>query len=179
MASDSQSAKSYKKGSSQNPDSDKSRLPFEPTQNRKKTTKKSSSPSVTQSPKSTSGKTGKSAFNKVDQAKSRAFSGVPEVVSKRMARRMAFFCGVPTSLGMLTFIISYLVVSQHLLNLPTIAVLLVSLGFFGLGVVGLSYGALSASWDEDRVGDWLGISEFRTNFGRTVQSWKSAKEEAQ
>jgi hypothetical protein len=93
-----------------------------------------------------------------------------------MARRMAFFCGIPTVMGMLTFVISYIIVSQHLFKLPTIVVFLVSLGFFGLGVLGLSYGALSASWDEDRLGSWLGWSEFRLNFGRAVESWRTAKQ---
>jgi hypothetical protein len=105
-----------------------------------------------------------------------AFSGIPEAVSKRMARRALVFCGFPTALGMLTFIISYFIVSQNIYKLPTVAVLLVSLGFFGLGVVGLSYGAFSASWDEKRLGGWFGFSEFKTNFGRTVASWKAAQQ---
>jgi hypothetical protein len=49
--------------------------------------------------------------------------------------------------------------------------LLVTLGCFGLGVLGLTYGVLSASWDEDRPGDWLGIAEFQVNFGRMTSAW--------
>lgn len=37
---------------------------------------------------------------------------------------------------------------------------------FFLGLVGLSYGVLSASWDEDEEGSFLGIEEFQTNVGR-------------
>jgi Photosynthesis affected mutant 68 len=99
-------------------------------------------------------------------------SGIPEVVSRRMMKRMALFSGIPSFLGMSTFIISYWVVTQDIFALPTYAVLLVSLGWFGLGVVGLTYGVLSASWEEDSVGSKLGIEEFKLNLGRMTDTWK-------
>jgi Photosynthesis affected mutant 68 len=102
----------------------------------------------------------------------RSSTGIPEVVSRRMIKRMALFSGVPSALGMSTFIVSYLVVSKDLVALPTYAVLLVSLGWFGLGVVGLSYGVLSASWEEDQPGTRLGIDEFKLNWGRMTENWK-------
>jgi len=153
-------------------DSGKSRLPFEPAQNRKKQPKKPASSPVV------AGKEKATEMTPKASVRQRAFTGVPDEVSKRMARRMAFFCGIPTGLGMLTFIVSYFIVSRHLFKLPTVAVFLVSLGFFGLGVLGLSYGAFSASWDEGRVGSWFGWSEFRTNLGRAIASWKEARENA-
>lgn len=100
---------------------------------------------------------------------------IPDVVSKRMGKRMALFCGVPTLLGLGTFPTSYLIVQQGI-ELPNVAVLFVSLGLFGLGVAGLTYGVLSASWDEERVGSWLGLQEFRTNFGRMTEGWKAARD---
>jgi VIT1/CCC1 family predicted Fe2+/Mn2+ transporter len=102
----------------------------------------------------------------------RSSTGIPEVVSRRMIKRMALFSGVPSALGMSTFIVSYLVVSKDWVALPTYAVLLVSLGWFGLGVVGLSYGVLSASWEEDQPGTRLGIDEFKLNWGRMTENWK-------
>ncbi|WP_084782582.1 PAM68 family protein [Leptolyngbya sp. O-77] len=107
-------------------------------------------------------------------AATRASMAIPDAVSKRMARRMAIFCGVPSFLAIATFVVSYYIVSQHLMDLPTSAVLLVSLGFFGLGVLGLSYGLFSASW-EDEPGSLLGTSEFRTNLGRTIAAWRSQR----
>lgn len=104
--------------------------------------------------------------------------GIPEVVSRRMVRRIALFCGIPTALGMSTFIASYLLVSNDWVNLPNYAVLLVSLGWFGLGVLGVSYGLLSTSWDEDVPGSWLGFSEFRTNFGRMTAAWKESRNQS-
>lgn len=153
-------------------DAGKTRLPFEPGQSRKKQSKQTAAASM---PKTKQAKADNPASPTMTQ---RAFTGVPEDVSRRMARRMAYFCGVPTGLGMLTFVVSYFVVTQSHVKLPTVAVLLVSLGFFGLGVLGLSYGTFSASWDEGRVGSWLGWSEFRTNVGRAIASWKEVREKA-
>ncbi|XGV95415.1 MAG: PAM68 family protein [Leptolyngbya sp. BL-A-14] len=102
-------------------------------------------------------------------------SGIPEVVNRRMVSRAAFFCGVPTACAILTFVASYLAIANDLFKPPTVAVLLVSLGFFGLGVLGLSYGPLSASWDEERLGNALGFDEFKLNFGRLRDSWRAAK----
>ncbi len=163
--------------------SSSSRLPFEPVQNPKKALRSSGvqSPKAESDPRSKSGSLAKSsqvekqAKQDRDSVPSHS-AAIPEVVSKRMVRRIALFCGIPSSLGMLTFIISYIVVSQYYFKLPSVVVFLVSLGFFGLGVLGLSYGALSASWDEDRVGSWFGWNEFRTNFARTIASWREARQ---
>ncbi len=95
-----------------------------------------------------------------------------------MIRRMALFSGIPTALGITSFVVSYYIVSRELLELPTIAVLLVSLGCFGLGVVGLSYGILSTSWDENRPGSLFGWEEFSLNLGRMVQAWRASRREA-
>jgi len=98
---------------------------------------------------------------------------IPEVVSNRMVKRMALFSGVPTALGMLSFVAFYGVVSQGLLAIPTYVVFAVSLLCFGLGVVGLSYGVFSTSWDEEQAGGGWGWTEFQLNFGRTLEAWRS------
>ncbi len=104
------------------------------------------------------------------QAKS---TGIPEIVSQRMVARMAIFCGTPTLLGLMTFPLSYFMVHEGWFKLPNVAVVITSLSLFGLGALGLSYGILSASWDEHEQGSWLGWQEFRTNFGRVVESWQA------
>lgn len=151
-------------------ESSKDRLPFEPRQTKKKTPKQAPAAPAAQATVKTEPR--RSPKNDAD------LSVIPEAVSKRMIRRMALFCGIPTALGISSFVVSYYIVSQEILELPTIAVLLVSLGCFGLGVVGLSYGILSTSWDENRVGSILGAEEFATNLGRMVQAWKANKREA-
>jgi hypothetical protein len=142
------------------------RLPFEPTGNRKKQDKKPSPATPTEKTNSPSRSTPNKRSGAVDNR-------IPEVVSKRMIKRMALFCGIPTALGVSTFLVSYLVVTNDLFKLPPTAVLLVSLGFFGLGVLGLTYGVLSASWDEKMAGSRLGWTEFRLNFGRMTDAWRN------
>jgi hypothetical protein len=139
------------------------RLPFEPAKNRKKKPKNRPEPEV-QAPRD----------DKQPSAPKGA-SGIPEAVSRRMIARIGLFCGLPTGMGLLTFIISYFVVSNHWFPLPTTAVVLVSMAFFGLGVLGLSYGVLSSSWDEEISGSKLGWQEFTTNWGRMQEAWRSAK----
>ena len=68
---------------------------------------------------------------------------------------------------------------SHDLPLPTYAVLLVSLGWFGLGVLGVSYGVMSASWDEESSGSALGVAELRTNWSRMSSAWQETREQAQ
>jgi hypothetical protein len=139
-------------------------LPFEPRQKRKKTAKTQPEPA----PSQTTPKKDKPA------PASRESMAIPEAVSKRMVRRMALLCGIPTVLGISTFFGSYFLVTNLGLKLPNAAVVLVSMGFFGLGVLGLSYGVLSASWDEEIPGTKLGWQEFTTNLGRMTSAWRSA-----
>lgn len=94
-----------------------------------------------------------------------------------MIRRMALFCGAPTLLGLLTFPASYFALAHDWVHYPHIAVVVTSLGFLGLGALGLSYGLLSASWEEDQSGSKLGWQEFRVNFGRLLQEWRLQREQ--
>lgn len=150
--------------------SEKSRekLPFEPRQKKKKPLKQPPLPS-----KKTG--VGNSFQTETSTQTKRSSSAIPDLVSKRMVRRMALFAGIPTALGMSSFFIFYWIVSHKLAKIPTYAVLFVSLGLFGLGVLGLSFGIFSTSWDEERVGGWWGVQEFKVNLGRTIEAWRSAR----
>ena len=151
MASDPQSTES---------DSNRNALPFEPKRRKASTPKNPKKPPSRPTAKATPAKRGR-----------RSSIGIPDAVNKRMIRRMAAFCGIPTALGVSTFFGSYLAVINGV-DLPNAVVLLTSLGFFGIGVLGLSYGALSTSWDEDKVGGLLGIDEFQVNFKRMAAAWR-------
>ncbi len=143
----------------------KDRLPFEPKQKKKKTPKTppiQSQPQQEQNSNKSSRKKGKS-------------SAIPEAVSRRMIKRMALFSGIPTILGILSFFVSYFIVINQWFKLPATAVLLVTIGFFGLGVLGLSYGILSTSWEEDRVGSWWGGEEFGINLQRVTSGLRATK----
>ena len=144
-------------------------LPFEPKSKPKQNKKNNSAKPVAKQTNSSQSSTSK-------QKESSSLKEIPEVVSKRMVRRMVLFSGIPTGLGILSFFMFYAVVSQEWFKIPNTAVLLVSMGLFGLGVLGLSYGILSTSWDEDRVGTLWGWSDFTLNFGRLTSAWKKAKQ---
>ncbi|MBC7972359.1 MAG: PAM68 family protein [Verrucomicrobia bacterium] len=145
---------------------DVSPLPFEPVSTRQKQAKQA--PSTPVEPGAVT--PAKQPLQGMPNA-----SSIPEIVNRRMVTRAAFFSGVPTTCALLTFVVSYFAIANAAFQPPTAAVLLVSLGFFGLGVLGLSYGPLSASWDEERVGNLFGWDEFKLNFGRLRHSWRAAK----
>jgi hypothetical protein len=82
-----------------------------------------------------------------------------------MARRVALSTGIPTLLGMGVFVASYLLVSRHILEIPPSTTLLASGACFLLGLLGLSYGVLSASWEEE-AGSLLGREQIGVNISR-------------
>ncbi len=146
---------------------ERSRLPFEPNKKRQKPAK-AKSQSVVKELESSQKQQKHSPFNKEEMA-------IPEVVSQRMIRRVTAFCGIPTSLGIASLVASYLLVAYAHIQLPPIAVLLVNMGLFGLGVLGITYGVLSASWDEERPGNIIGLSEFSINWGRMAEVWRETR----
>lgn len=149
-------------------ESERSHLPFEPTKKRQKPAKATSKP-VVKPQKTDKQAEKKPSFTKEEMA-------IPQVVSQRMIKRLAAFCGIPTALGITTLVVSYLLASFTDIQLPPIAVLLVNMGFFGLGVLGITYGVLSASWDEEKSGTLMGFDEFRTNWGRMVEVWRETRQ---
>ena len=75
---------------------------------------------------------------------------------------------------MLVFVASYFLVSRHLIDIPPVVTLGLSGGFFLLGLIGLSYGVLSASW-ENAPGSLLGIEQIGLNISRLKASLKAGK----
>ncbi|MBD2294652.1 PAM68 family protein [Anabaena sphaerica FACHB-251] len=148
-------------------ESERSRLPFEPNKKRQKPVKSQTQP-VVKAQESSQKSQKQPPFTKEEMA-------IPEVVSQRMIRRVAAFCGIPTALGITTLVASYLLVSYAHIQLPPIAVLLVNMGLFGIGVLGITYGVLSASWDEDSPGTLIGLGEFRINWGRMTEVWRETR----
>ncbi len=161
------------------PESSRKRLPFEPVGGKgagkpspepKKASKPAPGKAKNPAPPKETGAA------KPSSSARQSAAAIPEVVSNRMLRRLLVFSGTPTIAGVLTFLVSYYLVSNQVVELPSYFVLLTTLGCFGLGVVGLTYGVLSASWDEDRPGSRLGLDEFRVNFGRMTSAWGAKSE---
>lgn len=100
---------------------------------------------------------------------------IPDAVANRMARRSAIASGFPTLMGMAVFVASYLLVSREIVDIPPSATLLASGGCFLLGLVGLSYGVFSSSWEE-QPGSLLGGEQIRVNLSRLRESIRSMRE---
>lgn len=100
---------------------------------------------------------------------------IPDSVSQRMVRRIALATGIPSVLGMAVIVASYLLVSRQILSIPPVVTLLGSGSFFLLGLVGLSYGVVSASWEE-APGTALGVEQIAKNIGRIRDSVRAMRE---
>lgn len=118
-------------------------------------------------PKATKSNKSKKKQKKAKGSKRADPAGViPKVVSNRMIQRVGIFSGLPTLLAFLVIPTSYFVSEQGWVEFPSTVVLLLSITFLGLGLLGVSYGIISASWDEEIKGSLIGISEFKLNLGR-------------
>lgn len=116
-----------------------------------------------------------SSANRASKSGSKSDSGaIPEAVSQRMLRRMAVLSGAPVFLGVGIFFLAYYLRSRQIVEFPPVAVLLVTMGCFGLGVLGLTYGVLSASWDPE-PGGLVGLKEFKLNIGRVMDARRASK----
>ena len=94
---------------------------------------------------------------------------IPRYVADRMARRVAVFIGLPSLAGMGVFVGSYFVVTRGIVEIPP-GVTLAASGFcFLLGLLGLSYGVLTSSW-ETQPGSLIGLEHFKPNLQRMRES---------
>ena len=103
---------------------------------------------------------------------------VPQVVADRMITRIATFFGIPVFGGLSLFVIFFIVRQQlDIVVPPTIVAYATQLPFV-LGLIGITYGILSSSWEEED-GSALGFEEAKTNLGRIREGLKNTKELAQ
>ena len=99
---------------------------------------------------------------------------IPRYVADRMARRVAVFTGLPTVAGMGVFVGSYLLITRGIADIAPGLTLATSGAFFLLGLVGLSFGVLSSSWDP-QPGTILGLENLKPNIQRMRESIRSFK----
>ena len=100
-------------------------------------------------------------------------SGIPKYVADRMAKRIFFTAGIPTFMGMSVFVLSYIIVTKNIAEIPPSSTIAISALFFLLGLVGLSFGILSASWDKD-PGSFFGVENIPMNIQRAKAAFKPA-----
>ena len=101
-------------------------------------------------------------------------SGIPSYVANRMARRIAFTTGIPTLSGMGVFIGSYFLISKGIAEISPTVTLVSSALCFLVGLLGLSYGILSASWDFN-PGSFLGFENIKPNINRMKDAFKTSQ----
>ena len=121
----------------------------------------------------------KTAFSTLDKkpntvaVQKKSSSGIPKYVADRMARRIFFTAGIPTIMGMSVFVVSYIIVTRNIAEIPPSSTIAISALFFLLGLAGLSFGILSASWDKD-PGSFFGIENIPMNIQRAKAAFKPA-----
>ncbi len=121
----------------------------------------------------------KSAFTNLEKTpntvtpQKRTSTGIPKYVADRMARRIFFTAGIPTVLGMSVFVVSYVIVTRNIAEIPPSSTIAISALFFLLGLAGLSFGILSASWDKE-PGSFFGIENIPMNIQRAKAAFKPA-----
>ena len=100
-------------------------------------------------------------------------NGIPKYVADRMARRILVTAGIPTIMGMSVFVVSYIIVTRNIAEIPPSSTIAISALFFLLGLAGLSFGILSASWDKE-PGSFFGIENIPMNIQRAKAAFKPA-----
>ena len=107
--------------------------------------------------------------------KAKQSSGIPKYVADRMAKRIFFTAGIPTIMGMSVFVISYIIVTRNIAEIPPSSTIAISALFFLLGLGGLSFGILSASWDKE-PGSFFGIENIPLNIERAKAAFRPASQ---
>ena len=121
------------------------------------------------------------AFRNIDKKvptiiqKTNKSTGIPKYVADRMARRIFFTAGIPTIMGMSVFVVSYIIVTKNIAEIPPSSTIAISALFFLLGLGGLSFGILSASWDK-KPGSFFGIENIPLNIERAKAAFKPASQ---
>ena len=103
---------------------------------------------------------------------------LPDAVANRMVARMAIFGGFPVFGGMALFVYFYLSATQNDNVFQPTLVASATTAPWILGLLGLGYGAFSASWDEEMPGSWLGFTEARLNVGRMLEGLRRSAQDA-
>ncbi len=102
-------------------------------------------------------------------------TGIPKYVADRMAKRIFFTAGIPTFMGMSVFVVSYIIVTRNIAEIPPSSTIAISALFFLLGLGGLSFGILSASWDKE-PGSFFGIENIPLNIERAKAAFRPASQ---
>ncbi|CAN4087685.1 unnamed protein product [Withania somnifera] len=93
---------------------------------------------------------------------------IPKEIWERIIGRILFYVGAPLVVGVILLQIFDIVKQHKLLELPIWLPFLTTFITFGSSALGAAYGTLSASWDPEKQGSFLGIEEAQKNW---VDMW--------
>lgn len=103
---------------------------------------------------------------------------VPELVADRMLGRIIAFFGIPVFGGLAVFVGAFFYSKKYDVVVPPNLIAYATQAPFILGLVGITYGILSASWEPEEEGSWLGFTEFNINLQRIRDGLKRTSETA-
>lgn len=102
---------------------------------------------------------------------------IPERVASRMGKRMIPFVGIPLFGSMGAFVLFWYLATYQNLEFQPAMVATTTVAFLVLGLLGITYSVMSASWDPDGPeGSALGLEEFKTNVGNLKDGLARSKE---
>ena len=103
---------------------------------------------------------------------------VPELVANRMITRIAVLAGVPVFGGLAIFVGAFFYAKKFDIVLQPSIVAYATQAPFILGLLGITYGILSASWDVEEPGSFWGFKEAKINFSRIQEGVKRTGDNA-
>ena len=102
---------------------------------------------------------------------------VPQRVADRMITRIALGAGLPVFGGLAIFAGALIYGKKYDVVVPPNLLAYATQLPFIIGLLGITYGILSSSWEEED-GSLLGLEEFKTNLSRIQDGLKNTRETA-
>jgi len=103
---------------------------------------------------------------------------IPEKVAMRMGARMLPFVGIPLFGGMAIFVGFWYFATVKGVVFQTGLVAAITIAALAVGLMGITYSVMSASWDAEIEGSALGVDEFKTNVDNIKLGLQRSRENA-
>mmetsp|Transcript_25901 Transcript_25901/g.60782 ORF Transcript_25901/g.60782 Transcript_25901/m.60782 type:complete len:310 (+) Transcript_25901:163-1092(+) len=104
---------------------------------------------------------------------------IPEKVAQRMGKRMLPFVGVPLLGGMGAFVGFWYMATYRDMEFQPVLVAGTTIALLAVGLVGITYSMMSASWDPEREGTIIGTDEFSRNIDNIKGGLTRSRENAE
>jgi len=101
---------------------------------------------------------------------------IPERVAQRMGKRMLPFVGIPLFGVMGAFVLFWYLATYKNMEFQPTLVAYSTIGIMAIGLLGITYSVMSASWDEEVEGSLTGVDEFRKNLGSVQEGLSRSRE---